>query len=70
MITGPQILAARLSLNWSPTELAKRAKVSLTVVQRAESSPGEPVITVAQLNALTQTMRAAGASLPPVGPER
>lgn len=32
---------------------------------RAESSPGEPVITVAQPNALTQELRAAGASFPP-----
>jgi hypothetical protein len=34
-------------------------------VQRAESSPGEPAITIAQLNALMQALRAAGATFPP-----
>lgn len=65
MITGPQLLAARHSIGWSPTRLAERAKVSLSVVARAESSPGEPAITIAQLNALMQALRAAGASFPP-----
>lgn len=68
MITGPQILAARLSLRWAPTELAKRAKVPVSVVTRAESSPGEPAITIAQLNALMQALRAAGASFTPPDP--
>ena len=62
MITGPQICAAWLSVNWSPTELAKRAKVPLGVVARGEGSPGEPAVTIAQLNALLQTLRNAGAS--------
>jgi transcriptional regulator with XRE-family HTH domain len=65
MITGSQLLAARMSIRLSPAELAKRAKVPLSVVARAESSPGEPAITIAQLNALMQTLRAAGASFPP-----
>ncbi len=65
MITGPQLLAARISIRWSPAELAKRAKVPLTVVARAEGSPGEPAVTIAHLNALMQILRAAGASFPP-----
>ena len=65
MITGPQLFAARFSIGWTPTELAKRAKVPLSVVARAEGSHGEPVITIAQLNALMQTLRSAGASFPP-----
>lgn len=65
MITGPQLLAARMSIRLSPAELAKRAKVPLTVVARAEGSPGEPAVTIAHLNALMQTLRAAGASFPP-----
>lgn len=69
MITGPQLRAARLSVRWSPTELAKRAKVSLNVVTRAEYSPGEPAITIAQLNALVQVLRSAGAGLPPADPQ-
>jgi hypothetical protein len=65
MITGPQLLAARMSIRLSPAELAKPAKVPLSVVARAESSPGEPAITIAQLNALMQALRSAGASFPP-----
>jgi hypothetical protein len=69
MITGPQIRAARTSVGWEPRELAKRAKVPLGAVLRAESSPGEPVITIAQLNALMQALRLAGASFPPADHE-
>ena len=69
MITGPQLLAARISIRWSPAELAKRAKVPLTVVGRAEGSPGEPTVTIAQLNALVQALRTAGAIFPSVGPD-
>lgn len=65
MITGPQLLAARFSIRWSPTKLAERAKVPLSVVARAEGSPGEPAVTIAQLNALMQALRGAGASVPP-----
>ena len=67
MITGPQLLAARISLRWGPAELAKRAKVPPSVVARAESSPGEPAVTIAQLNALVQALRTAGAIIPSVG---
>jgi ribosome-binding protein aMBF1 (putative translation factor) len=69
VITGPQLLAARQSISWAPTELAKRAKVPLAVVHRAESTRGEPVITIAQLNALMQVLRTAGASFPPPAAE-
>ena len=68
MITGPQLLAARISIRWSPAELAKRAKVPLSVVARAEGSLGETAVTIAQLNALMQALRAAGASFPPAVP--
>ena len=62
MITGPQLQAARVALKWRQQVLATRAKVPLSVVERAECSPGEPTVTIAQLNALMQTLRAAGAS--------
>ncbi|MGH1589007.1 helix-turn-helix domain-containing protein [Methylobacterium phyllosphaerae] len=68
MITGQQIRAARTSLGWEPKALAIRAKVPLSVVLRAEGSPGEPLVTIAQLNALMQALRAAGASFPPADP--
>lgn len=64
MITGPQLRAARSSIRWEPKVLAKRAKVPLSVVLRAENSPGEPAVTIAQLNALMEVLRAAGASFP------
>lgn len=67
MITGPQLRAARASLGWKPQVLATRAKVPLGVVERAESSLGEPAVTIAQLNALMQALRTAGASFPPSG---
>lgn len=69
MITGPQLLAARITIRWTPAELAKRAKVPLSVVGRAEGSPGEPTITIAQLNALVQALRTAGATFPSADPE-
>ena len=69
MITGPQIRAARSSIGWAPTMLAMRAKVPLSVVHRAENSPGEPLITIVQLIALMQVLRSAGASFPPSPPE-
>ena len=68
MITGPQLLAARMSIRWSPAELAKRAKVPPSVVGRAEGSPGEPTVTIAQLNALVQALRTAGATFPATDP--
>lgn len=69
MITGPQLRAARLPLGWAPADLARRAKGPLSVVTRAEGSPGETAITIAQLNALLQTLRTAGASFPPANPD-
>lgn len=65
MIIGSQLLAARMSIRLAPSELAKRAKVPLSVVARAEGSPGKPAVTIAQLDALMQVLRAAGASFPP-----
>jgi len=70
VITGPQLLAARISIRWSPGELSKRAKVPVSVVARAEGSPGEPAVTIAQLNALMRALRAAGASFPPADPDQ
>lgn len=60
MITGTQIMAARKLLGWELHQLAKKAKLPATVIKRAELSPGEPVITITQLDALLRTLRAAG----------
>lgn len=69
MITGPQLRAARLSVDWSPAELATRAKVPLGTVQRAESSPGEPEVSITQLNALMKALWAGRARFSPAEPE-
>lgn len=60
MITGAQIAAARKLLDWTTHRLAKRAKLPVTVIKRAELSPGEPAITMAHLDALLRTLKAAG----------
>lgn len=46
MITGPQLRAVRFSIGWEPKMLVVRAQVPLTVVMRAESSTGEPIVTI------------------------
>lgn len=72
VITGPQILAARLTIGLEPAKLAERVKVLPSVGTRAEGSPGEPAITIAQLNTLMQALCAAGASFtqPNPAPDR
>jgi len=45
MITGAQVRQARKLLGWEPFQLAQRAKLHPTIVQRAESVSGEPPIT-------------------------
>lgn len=64
MVTGSQIRVARILLGWEPARLAEKAKVSVSVVLRAEKSPGEPVVTVAQRAALLTALRKAGAEVP------
>jgi predicted transcriptional regulator len=68
VITGLQLYDARRSIGLDQRVLARKASVPLSVVHRAESSPGEPLITITQLNALMQALRAAGASFPPSPP--
>src|SRR5215210_3262923 len=58
-ITGAQIREARRLLALGPEALARRAKVPLTVVQRAERVDGEPAITIAHARALRHTLEAA-----------
>lgn len=65
VITGPQLRATRLSLNWEAEKLAVRPKVPVGVIQRAEDSPSEPVVTIAQLNAPVKALRSAEASSSP-----
>ena len=60
MITGAQIREARRLAGLGPRELARRAKISVAVVERAEGVDGEPMITTAQAHALQRALEAAG----------
>jgi len=48
VITGAQIRQARKLLGWEPFQLAQRARLHLSIVQRAESVDVEPPITTYQ----------------------
>jgi hypothetical protein len=60
MINGPQIRAARALLGWSAGELARRAKLGMATIQRAESSPGIPTTQATNLFAIQQALEAGG----------
>jgi hypothetical protein len=62
VITGLQLYDARWSIGLDQRVLARKAGVPLSGAHRAESSPSEPVITITQLNARMQALRAAGAT--------
>lgn len=47
-------------LGWTEKDLARKSKVSLAVIVRAEKSDGEPIITIVQLDALMKTLRTVG----------
>jgi transcriptional regulator with XRE-family HTH domain len=44
-ITGAQVRMARAFLRWSVAELAAKAKVGISTVQRIEAEDGSPIIT-------------------------
>jgi hypothetical protein len=44
-ITGAQVRMARAFLRWSVAELASKAKVGISSVQRIEAADGSPAIT-------------------------
>jgi hypothetical protein len=44
-------------------------RLAVAVATAAESSPDDPAVAIAQLNALMQALRAAGASFPPADPD-
>ena len=65
MIAGTQIRGARRLLEWEPRALAKRAKVRITTLQRAEARDGEPAITIAHRDAIQSALEAAGVEFIP-----
>jgi len=60
VITGAQIRAARGLLGWSADELARRASISYSTVQRAETASGIPSVTARNLGAIQRPLEMAG----------
>jgi transcriptional regulator with XRE-family HTH domain len=59
-LTGGQIRAGRAFLGWSAKELAEKAGLGLSTVQRAEGAEGSPPITKANLATIRAALEAAG----------
>ena len=68
MLTGRQIREVRLLLQWQREELASRTAVSLSVIDRAETSDGQPHITMAQEIAIKHAFVMAGVEFTLEGP--
>ena len=66
-ITSNQLRAARSLLNWSAVELAKRSKVGVATIRRAELAGGRIGITLANETALRQALESAGVVFIPDG---
>jgi transcriptional regulator with XRE-family HTH domain len=60
MITGSSLRKARGLTGLRRRALARLANLSNATLRRAELSPGEPMITVAQLLALRSALKDAG----------
>ena len=60
MITGAQIRAARLLLRWSRYRLASCTKLHTETIRRLEATDGEPVITLANADAIRRALEAVG----------
>ena len=67
MITGAQIRAARAMLRWNPGELARRSKLSLDLIRRAENVDGEAPIKTADEAAVKSAFQAAGVEFTTAG---
>ncbi len=59
MIEAAQVRAARALINWSPAKLAEAAGVALSIVERFEAGPPDPIAeeTIGKLRA---ALEAAG----------
>jgi len=61
IMTSAQLRAARAMLNWSQSELAHRADMSVETIKRLESMPDTLAATkVSTLNAITSAFSDAG----------
>ena len=60
MFSGGQVRGARALLGWTAKELARKANVGISTVQRIENSAGPPNVQVANLASIQSTLEAAG----------
>jgi transcriptional regulator with XRE-family HTH domain len=59
-ITGAQLRAGRALLRWSADDLAKKARIGVATVRRAEAQDDEITATVANTSAMRQALEDAG----------
>jgi hypothetical protein len=60
MLTCDQLRAARAILRWRAVDLAERAGVNLSTIQRAEKADGPVPMMPANERAVRETLEAAG----------
>ena len=60
MISGAQVRAARALLGWTAKDLAQKANVGISTVQRIENAEGTPNVHAANLAAIQSALEAAG----------
>ena len=67
MLTGAQIRAARALLRWSMHDLAGKAEIGISTVQRMELSDGVPGASGKNLEAVQRALEEAGVEFLPAG---
>lgn len=67
MLTGAQIRAGRALLRWSMGQLAEKAGVGLSTIQRMELADGVPGASGKNLDAVQRALENAGVELLPGG---
>ncbi|HWX50532.1 MAG TPA: transcriptional regulator [Roseomonas sp.] len=65
MLLGEQIRAARAILKWRAADLAEKAGVNLSTVQRAEKADGPAPLMPANEKAIRSALEAAGVEFIP-----
>jgi transcriptional regulator with XRE-family HTH domain len=60
VINGAQIREARNLLHWKAETLAKRARLTVQTIQRAESVDDDPPVRIANLYAIQRALEDAG----------
>ncbi|MBC7586515.1 MULTISPECIES: helix-turn-helix domain-containing protein [unclassified Tardiphaga] len=69
MFTGAQLRMARSFLQWSATDLAEKAGVGLSTIQRMESEDGFPSARGGNIDAVYKTLIATGVTFLPENDE-